>query len=77
MAFPKDINKIHTNLPDQDLKKVLAAIDEGLIAMVPGSIYLHEYIAGCQFYYKGVLYEMSELSEVLETLNRVDNSILN
>lgn len=71
MAIPANLSSIRTNLSQPELKEVLAALEDGLFILVPGSLYMDKYEGGCQLDYRDVRYEVIERSEIIYSVRRI------
>ena len=69
MAFPKDFSRINTNLAPIELTEIIKAVEEDRVDWIPETVHLILETSGGQFDYRGARYELTEIREMVKSLN--------
>jgi len=71
MAIPTNTESIETNLPAEQLRVFLDALEAEKCEHVAGSTSLFEFSAGCEFNFNGATYSITEFCEVVNSVHLV------
>lgn len=73
MAFPGNHSEISTNLSNSELSDIIKAVEEKRITWIPESSYVFGEGAVGEFEYKGALYKLTELFEIVTSLDLIES----